>query len=77
VSEHKHAWQPISFVFESQLLDQDGRVRVRQPDTKRGRVYCVCMGCHQHTYIETRWAGFYLDEPASDTERAQGAGGEA
>lgn len=58
-----HPWQPISFVFESQLLDRDGRVQVRMPDVKKGRVYCVCMRCHQHTYIETGWANFYVDDP--------------
>ncbi len=58
-----HEWQPLSFVFETQLLDAEGRVNVRQPDTQRGRVYCVCMKCHQHTYIVTRWAGFFLPDP--------------
>lgn len=58
-----HDWQPLSFVFETQLLDRDGRVAVRQPDTDKGRVYCVCMRCHQHTYIVTKWVGFFLPDP--------------
>lgn len=58
-----HRWQPVSFVFEKQLLDGDGRVRIRQPDLTEGRVYCVCMECFAHTYIETEWAGFYLGGP--------------
>jgi hypothetical protein len=58
-----HEWQPLSFVFETQLLDKDGRVNVRQPDIDAGRVYCVCMRCHQHTYIVTKWAGFFLPDP--------------
>ena len=66
-----HEWQPLSFVFESQLLDREGRVLVRQPDTEEGRVYCVCMRCHSHTYIVTEWAGFYLPDP--DVEREEAA----
>lgn len=57
----KHTWQPVSFVFESQLLDgPSGRVIIRQPDTKAGRVYLVCMGCHSHTWIETEWTGAWI-----------------
>lgn len=59
----KHKWQPISFVFESQLLDEGGRVLIRQPNITHGRVYCVCMKCCSHTYIETGWAGFYINSP--------------
>lgn len=62
-----HAWQPVSMVFETQLLDEYGRVRVRQPDTEAGRVYLVCLQCASHTYQETRWIGHRLygskDEP--------------
>lgn len=58
-----HTWQPLSFVFETQLLDHYGRVNVRQPALEDGRVYCVCMKCHQHTYIVTRWANFFLPDP--------------
>ena len=60
-----HDWVPLSFVFETQLLDKHGRVLIRQPHLDTGRVYCVCMGCHSHTYIETKWAGYYLDAPAA------------
>lgn len=64
----KHQWQPLSFVFESQLLDYEGRVLVRQPNTKTGRVYVVCMACHSHTYIETKWVGYYI--PAAEKPEA-------
>ena len=46
-----HQWQPVSFVFE---------VSGQMPDLDRGRVYCVCMRCHKHTYIKTTWANFWL-----------------
>jgi hypothetical protein len=74
VRECDHDFQPVSMVFETQMLDGDGRVLVRQPDLARGRVYCVCMKCHGHTYAETRWVGYYLadgDDPvqgSSDDE---------
>lgn len=58
----EHKWQPVSFVFETQLLDSSGRVLIRQPDIEKARVYMVCLECRLHTYIETRWAGFYLGE---------------
>ena len=61
-----HHWQPLSFVFESQLLDKDGRVLIRQPDIDAARVYCVCMACHSHTYIVTEWAGFFVQSPRED-----------
>jgi hypothetical protein len=67
-----HAWQPISFRFEQQLLDPEGRVQVRQPDPERGRVYVVCMRCHRHTYIETLWAGYCLVRP--DDQRVYAPG---
>lgn len=59
----EHNWQPVSFVFESQLLDPEGRVRIRQPDTEEGRVYVVCMACHSHSYIVTNWVGYWLPWP--------------
>jgi hypothetical protein len=49
----KHTWQPLSFSFENGSI----------PDIARGRVYCVCMKCCSHTYIETGWVGFYLNSP--------------
>jgi len=42
-------------VFETQLLDQDGRVCIRQPDVERGRVYIVCLRCASHTYMSTKF----------------------
>lgn len=60
-----HRWQPLSFVFETQLLDDEGRVRIRQPDTREGRVYVVCMECCCHTYVVTEWVGYYLGGPPS------------
>jgi hypothetical protein len=59
----EHHWQPVSFVFETQLLDDAGRVRVRQPDIKEGRVYVVCMACRTHTYVVTERAGYFLGGP--------------
>ena len=59
----EHRWQPVSFRFETQLLDGDGRVRIRQPDLQEGRVYVVCMECRTHTYVVTEWAGYYLGGP--------------
>lgn len=56
-----HDWQPVSFVFEIQLLGHEGRVEIRQPDTEAGQVYLVCLGCAQHTYIETSWAQYRLE----------------
>ena len=56
----EHEWQPVSMVFETQLLDPDGRVMVRQPDLDRGRLYLVCLLCAQHTYMTTNWVGYFL-----------------
>lgn len=58
--QHKCKWVPVSFAFETQLLGPRGEVQIRQPNIDKGRVYVVCMGCHAHSYIETRWAGYYL-----------------
>lgn len=58
-----HQWQPVSFVFETQLLDGEGRVRIRQPNISEGRVYVVCMGCRSHTYVVTEWVGYFLGGP--------------
>jgi len=38
-ANYRHRWEPLSFVFESQVLDKDGRVLIRQPHTEEGRVY--------------------------------------
>lgn len=59
-SDATHNWQPVSMVFERQVLDESGRVIVRQPDTEEGRVYLVCLGCAQHTYMTTSWANYRL-----------------
>lgn len=59
----EHNWQPVSFRFESQLLDNSGRVQIRQPDLVNGRVYCVCMKCCSHTYIETGYVGYFINSP--------------
>jgi hypothetical protein len=59
----EHEWQPLSFVFESQVLDPEGRVHIRQPDTDNARVYCVCMKCYTHTYITTEWIGHFIPGP--------------
>lgn len=59
----KHRWKPLSFVFETQMLDSDGRVLCKQPDISSGRVYCVCMRCCSHTFIETGNVGYILNSP--------------
>ena len=59
--ECKHNWQPLSFVFETQPLDSEGRVNIRQPGIDHGRVYLVCLRCCLHTYMVTQWAGFQLE----------------
>ena len=59
----EHEWQPVSFVFETQLLDQHGRVQIKAPDITSGRVFCVCMKCCSHTYLETGWVGYYIGSP--------------
>lgn len=56
-----HEWQPVSMVFETQLLDERGRVQVRQPDLEAGRVYLVCLRCAQHTYMQTNAVGYRLE----------------
>jgi hypothetical protein len=55
-----HEWQTVSMRFEAQILGPEGQVRIRQPDTKEGRVYLVCLLCASHTYMSTRWVGFRL-----------------
>jgi hypothetical protein len=72
----EHAWQPVSFVFETELLTvQNGEIQpaIRQPDLHNGRVYCVCMKCASHTYIATQWINYYLggDHPAKKTAREE------
>lgn len=67
----KHKWQPLSFVFETEvLLSNAGGIRpmVRQPATEGGRVYCVCMKCASHTYIATQWIGYYLGGDQAPSE---------
>ncbi|MFI6317320.1 hypothetical protein ACIBG8_07365 [Nonomuraea sp. NPDC050556] len=63
VDGENHLWKPLSFVFETQLLDAYGRVRIRQPKTTAARVYCVCLGCRSWTYVEADWVGYYLGGP--------------
>ena len=58
-----HKWQPLSFVFETQLLDESGRVQIKQPDLANGRVYCVCMKCYSHTWVNTGYVGYYIGSP--------------
>lgn len=73
----EHNWQPVSFVFESQLLDDQGRVLIRQPGINEGRVYVVCMQCRAHTYVVTEWVGYYLGGPdlsALDAEDSSASG---
>jgi hypothetical protein len=55
-----HTWEPAGMVFETQLLDPEGRVRVRQPDLEVGRCYFICRTCASHTYMATQWIGYRL-----------------
>lgn len=70
-ADGEHQWQPLSFVFETQLLDGLGRVEIRQPDIDKARVYAVCMPCRSHTYVETAWVGYYLGRPWLEEEEAR------
>ncbi len=58
-----HEWQPCSFRFEAQLLDDQGRVHIRQPDIEEAHVYFICMKCRGWTYGVFDWVGFYLGDP--------------
>jgi hypothetical protein len=55
-------------VFETQLLDEYGRVRVRQPDIDKGRVYLVCLLCASHTYMTTRFSIYRLYGSEDESE---------
>jgi hypothetical protein len=61
--ECQHKWQPCSFRFETQLLDREGRVVIRQPELHNARVYCVCMKCRSWTYIEAHDIRYFLGGP--------------
>lgn len=58
-----HEWQPVSMVFETQLLDDEGRVKIRQPALRDARCYVVCMKCLAHTYVQTHWPGYFIASP--------------
>jgi hypothetical protein len=72
-ADGEHQWQPLSFVFETQMLDPQGRVIVRQPSIDEARVYAVCMPCRSHTYVVTAWVGYYLGYPFYEEEEARRA----
>lgn len=57
----EHDWIPCSFRFETQLLDNMGRVQIRQPDLEAARVYFVCPKCAQYTYLSCNSAGYQLE----------------
>jgi hypothetical protein len=59
----RHKWQPVSFAFENESW-QGSQLYARYPSLESGRVYCVCMKCCCHTYIDTRWVGYYIGDPA-------------
>lgn len=70
-----HDWVPVSFSFETRAVwtgDANHRYMVApQPDLETGRVYCVCMACASHTYVETSWINHRLygsqdRDPATD-----------
>lgn len=55
-----HDWTPVSFRFETQLLDDNGGVRIRQPDLEEAYIYFVCVRCAQWTYMTANWVGYFL-----------------
>lgn len=59
----EHVWEPLSFRFEAQLLDDDGRVLIRQPAIDDAHVYFICMKCRGWTYGVFEWVGFFLGNP--------------
>ena len=59
-SAYSHNWEPVSFRFETQLLDPEGRVCVRQPDIDDARVYFICRRCRQWSYDSFAFAGYRL-----------------
>ncbi|MEO3856155.1 hypothetical protein [Acrocarpospora sp. B8E8] len=63
VDGKEHVWQPLSFRFETQVLDERGRVEIRQPDLIDAHVYCLCWGCRSWTYVSADWVGFQLGGP--------------
>lgn len=64
----EHRWQPVSFRFETQLLDVEGRVLVRQPAMDHGRVYVACLLCASHSYMSTRWVGHRMYGSEDESE---------
>ncbi|MEV6036011.1 hypothetical protein AB0L65_32990 [Nonomuraea sp. NPDC052116] len=59
----EHNWLPVSFRFETQLLDGWGRVDVRQPAINDGHVYFICMGCRSWSYMRFDYVGYQLGGP--------------
>ncbi len=57
-----HDWQPLTFVLE---------VRGQMPDPERGRVWLVCVSCHSHTHMDTKWVDFYLPSPEELAEEQE------
>lgn len=55
-----HDWKPLSFVFETQLLDDRGRVLIKQPALDEAKVYLVCLKCSSYTYMTTKWVSYRL-----------------
>lgn len=53
----EHVWTPVSFVMSHGM-----------PDPDAGRLYCVCMPCHAHTYLITEWVGYCLETPSDDDD---------
>ena len=68
IDGNDHRWQPVSFRFETQLLDTEGRVRIRQPAIDDARVYFVCVPCRSWTYQEMQWIGWRMGS-AAELER--------
>jgi hypothetical protein len=59
-AECEHNWEITGMVFETQMLDERGRVIVRQPDMETAKTYFICRNCATHTYMTTEWIGYQL-----------------
>lgn len=55
----RHKWQPVS------IEPYDDR---RAGDFHDAIVRAVCLRCREHTYAQTRWAGYYLGLPRRPKE---------
>jgi hypothetical protein len=58
-----HTWEPTGMVFETDLLEVDGRyirTNIRLPDTDEAKCYFICRKCASYTYMTTQWIGYRM-----------------